>query len=98
VPRATASLYATTKAALIGMTKGMARDLAPRGITVNLVSPGTTRTGMTPTEGSERAEAMVAFNAIRRFAAPDDIAGLVGYIASPDSHFVTGANLCVDGG
>ncbi len=98
VPRTTASLYATTKSALVGMTKGMARDLAPRGITVNLVSPGTTRTGMTPPEGSERAELMVSFNAVKQFADPGDIAGLVAYVASPEAHFVTGANLSVDGG
>ncbi|MEE6288481.1 SDR family oxidoreductase [Georgenia sp. MJ173] len=98
VPRATASLYATTKAALVGMTKGLARDLAPRGITVNLVSPGTTRTGMSPDEGSDAEALMVSFNALKHFAEPRDIASLVGFVASPDARFVTGANLCVDGG
>jgi 3-oxoacyl-[acyl-carrier protein] reductase len=98
MPRTTGSLYATSKAALIGMTKGMARDLGPRGITVNMVSPGPTRTGMLAPDGSEVAEAIRSFMATKEFAEPDDIAGLVAYVASPESHFVTGALLNIDGG
>jgi 3-oxoacyl-[acyl-carrier protein] reductase len=98
VPRQTSSIYATSKAALIGMTKGMARDLAAKGITVNLVSPGPTRTQFTPPEDSDAAVAMMNLNAIRRFADPSEIAGLVAFVASADSSYVTGANLCVDGG
>ncbi|UYP18360.1 SDR family oxidoreductase [Rhodococcus sp. Z13] len=98
VPRQTSSIYAASKAALIGMTKGMARDLAPRGITVNMVSPGPTRTQFTPPADSPAAVAMMNLNAIARFADPTEIAGLVAYVASPDSSYVTGANLCVDGG
>ncbi|RBM22980.1 SDR family NAD(P)-dependent oxidoreductase [Streptomyces sp. PT12] len=98
VPRRTSSVYAMSKAALIGMTKGMARDLADRGITVNLVSPGPTRTRFTPPPESPAAEAMMRLNALPRFADPSEIAGLVAYVASPESGYVTGANLCVDGG
>jgi 3-oxoacyl-[acyl-carrier protein] reductase len=98
MPRTTGSLYATSKAALIGMTKGMARDLGPRGITVNIVNPGPTRTGMLAPDGSEVAEAIRSFMATKDFAGPDDIAGLVAYVASPESHFVTGALLNIDGG
>jgi 3-oxoacyl-[acyl-carrier protein] reductase len=98
VPRQTSSIYATSKAALIGMTKGMARDLADQGITVNLVSPGPTRTQFTPAEDSDAAIAMMNLNAIHRFADPSEIAGMVAFVASTDSSYVTGANLCVDGG
>jgi 3-oxoacyl-[acyl-carrier protein] reductase len=98
MPRMTGSLYATSKAALIGMTKGMARDLGPRGITVNMVNPGPTRTGMLAPDGSEVAEAIRSFMATKDFAEPDDIAGLVAYVASPEGHFVTGALLNIDGG
>jgi NAD(P)-dependent dehydrogenase (short-subunit alcohol dehydrogenase family) len=98
MPRTTGSLYATSKAALIGMTKGMARDLGPRGITVNMVNPGPTRTGMLAPDGSEVAEKIRSFMAVHDFAQPDDIAGLVAYVASPESRFVTGALLNVDGG
>jgi len=98
MPRMTGSLYATSKAALIGMTKGMARDLGPRGITVNMINPGPTRTGMLAPDGSEVAEAIRSFMATKEFAEPDDIAGLVAYVASPESHFVTGALLNIDGG
>ncbi|ANY85107.1 hypothetical protein BB934_43695 (plasmid) [Microvirga ossetica] len=98
MPRTTGSLYATSKAALVGMTKGMARDLGPHGITVNMVNPGPTRTGMLAPDGSEVAEAIRSFMATKEFAHPNDIAGLVAYVASPASQFVTGALLNIDGG
>ena len=98
MPRTTGSLYATSKAALIGMTKGMARDLGQHGITVNMVNPGPTRTGMLAPDGSEAAEASRSFMATKEFADPNDIAGLVAYVASPASQFVTDALLNIDGG
>ena len=75
VPMPGVSLYSLSKAALIGFTKGMARDLGPRGITVNVVHPGSTDTDMNPADG-EHADAQRSLMAIPRFAEPRDIAGL----------------------
>ena len=97
VPMPGVSLYSLSKAALIGFTKGMARDLGPRGITVNIVHPGSTDTDMNPANG-EYADAQRNRMAIPRFAEPRDIAGLVAWIASEESRFMTGAGLTIDGG
>ncbi len=97
VPMPGVSLYSLSKAALIGFTKGMARDLGPRGITVNIVHPGSTDTDMNPANG-EYADAQRDRMAIPRFAEPRDIAGLVAWIASEESRFMTGAGLTIDGG
>ncbi len=91
------SLYAMSKAALIGFTKGLARDLGPRGVTVNIVHPGSTDTDMNPAAG-ERADAQRAKMAIPRYGKPEDIAGLVTYLASEEARFVTGAGFAIDGG
>jgi 3-oxoacyl-[acyl-carrier protein] reductase len=97
VPGPGISLYSLSKAALVGMTKGMARDLGPHGITVNVVHPGSTDTDMNPA-GGETAEAQRSLMAIPRYAEPGDIAGLVAWLASEESRFVTGAALTIDGG
>ncbi len=91
------ALYAMSKAALIGFTKGLARDLGPRGITVNVVHPGSTDTDMNPAAG-EQADEQRARMAIPRFGKPEDIAGLVAYLASEEARFVTGAGFTIDGG
>lgn len=91
------TLYAMSKAALIGFTKGLARDLGPRGITVNIVHPGSTDTDMNPAVGP-RADAQRAKMAIPRYGKPEDIAGLVAYLASEEARFVTGAGFAIDGG
>jgi len=91
------TLYAMSKAALIGFTKGLARDLGPRGITVNIVHPGSTDTDMNPANG-ERADAQRARMAIPRYGQPEDIAGLVAYLASEEARFITGAGFAIDGG
>jgi len=91
------SLYSLSKAALIGFTKGMARDLGPRGITVNIVHPGSTDTDMNPANG-EYAGAQRNNMAIPRFGDPRDIASLVAWLASDESRFMTGAGLTIDGG
>ncbi|MGW9330770.1 SDR family NAD(P)-dependent oxidoreductase [Bosea sp. NPDC055594] len=91
------ALYAMSKAALVGFTKGLARDLGPRGITVNVVHPGSTDTDMNPAAG-EQAEEQRARMAIPRFGKPEDIAGLIAYLASEEGRFVTGAGLTIDGG
>ncbi|HEX7043040.1 MAG TPA: SDR family oxidoreductase [Burkholderiales bacterium] len=97
VPRPGLALYAASKAALIGLTKGMARDLGPRAITVNLVQPGSTATEMNPEDGPA-APPQRAATAIGRFGKPTEIAALVAWLAADESHFVTGAVLTADGG
>ncbi|WP_026872162.1 SDR family NAD(P)-dependent oxidoreductase [Inquilinus limosus] len=97
VPRAGTTLYTLSKTALTGLVKGAARDLGPQGITVNLVQPGPTDTDMNPADGP-RADALRALMAIPRYGTGDDIAGLVAWVASPESRFVTGAALAIDGG
>lgn len=91
------TLYAMSKAALIGFTKGLARDLGPRGITVNIVHPGSTDTDMNPADGPG-AEAQRGRMAIPRYGKPEDIAGAVAYLASEEGRFITGAGFAVDGG
>jgi 3-oxoacyl-[acyl-carrier protein] reductase len=91
------TLYALSKSALLGLNRGLARDLGPRGITVNLVQPGSTDTDMNPADGPA-AEPQRSAMAIPRFAEPADIASLVVWLAGPESRFVTGAALTIDGG
>lgn len=91
------ALYAMSKAALIGFTKGLARDLGPRGITVNVVHPGSTDTDMNPADG-EHAEDQRAKMAIPRYGKAEDIAGLIAYLASDEGRFITGAGIAIDGG
>ncbi len=89
--------YGATKAAVQGLTRGWARDLGPRGITVNVVQPGPVDTELNPAEGPF-ADILKPLMAIPRYAESDDVAGLVAYLAGPESRFVTGAALDVDGG
>jgi len=91
------SLYAMSKTALVGLTKGLARELGPRGITVNLVHPGPTDTDANPADGPN-ADVVRGLTPVGRYAAADDIAATVGWLAGPESWFTTGATLCVDGG
>ena len=91
------TLYALTKTALAGMTKGLARDLGPRGITVNLVHPGPTDTGSNPADGPY-AETIRGFTALGRYAAPEEIAETVAHLASGAAAYVTGAVIHADGG
>jgi NAD(P)-dependent dehydrogenase (short-subunit alcohol dehydrogenase family) len=97
VPDAGIGLYSASKAALVGLTKGLARDLGPRGITVNVVHPGSTNTDMNPAD-SDHADAQRSRMAIPEYGSPDDIAGLVAWLAGPQGRFMTGAALTIDGG
>jgi NAD(P)-dependent dehydrogenase (short-subunit alcohol dehydrogenase family) len=89
--------YSTSKAALVGLTKALARDLGPRGITANVVHPGSTDTDMNPAEGPH-AEPQLQKMATPRFGKAEEIAGMVAWLAGPESRFVTGAALTIDGG
>lgn len=89
-----ASVYQLTKTALAGMVKGVALDLAPRGITVNNIQPGPTETDMT----AGALDMLAGMNPLKRVAKPGEIAGLVAYLAGDEAGYVTGASLTIDGG
>jgi 3-oxoacyl-[acyl-carrier protein] reductase len=91
------SAYAASKAALIGLTKGLARDLGPRGSTVNLIQPDSTNTDMNPADGPH-ADPQRDRMAIPRFGEPHEIADLVAWLAGGEGRFITGAALTIDGG
>lgn len=97
MPFAGGAAYAMSKSALVGLAKGLARDLGPRGITVNNVSPGPVDTEMNP-EAGDFAAALHGLMAIPRHGKAEEIAGMVAYLASPEAAFVTGADLLIDGG
>jgi 3-oxoacyl-[acyl-carrier protein] reductase len=97
VPGPGLSVYAMTKGAVAGLTRGLARELGPRGITVNNVQPGPIATDMNPEEG-EFADAARQVMALGRYGQPRDIASVVSYLAGPEAGYVTGANWNVDGG
>ena len=92
------SVYTMTKAAVAGLTKGLARELGPRGITVNNLAVGPTATEMNPDDDSELASINRAMTAVGRYGQPHDIASAVAYLALPEAGFVTGATWYVDGG
>ncbi|MGK5641412.1 SDR family oxidoreductase [Streptomyces sp. URMC 126] len=91
------TLYATSKAALIGLTKSLARELGPSGVTVNIVHPGPVDTDMNPADGPF-AEAQAGATAVGRYARPEEIAATVAHLAAPSAGYVTGASVAVDGG
>jgi 3-oxoacyl-[acyl-carrier protein] reductase len=97
MPFAGGAAYAMSKSALVGLVKGLARDLGPRGITVNNVAPGPVDTEMNP-EAGDFASALHGLMAIPRHGKAEEIAGMVAYLASPEAAFVTGADLLIDGG
>jgi NAD(P)-dependent dehydrogenase (short-subunit alcohol dehydrogenase family) len=89
--------YAATKAGLTGYTQGIARDLAPRGITANMVQAGLMATQMTP-PSPEMLEAMVSTLAIKRLADTAEIAAVIAFVASPAASYITGAVIDSTGG
>jgi 3-oxoacyl-[acyl-carrier protein] reductase len=97
MPFAGGAVYAMSKAALVGLVKGLARDLGPRGITVNNIQPGPVDTDMNPATG-EFATMVKQLMALPHYADVDEIAAMVAYVASPEAGFVTGASLTIDGG
>ncbi|NUO45618.1 MAG: SDR family oxidoreductase [Streptomyces sp.] len=95
VPGPGGTLYAMSKAALVGLTKALARELGGRGITANIVHPGPTDTDMNPADGPYAA-GQAAMTALGRFGTAQEVAGTVGYLAG--AAYVTGAEFAVDGG
>ncbi len=91
------SVYAMTKVAVAGLTRGMARDLGPHHITVNTVQPGPVDTDMNPSEGAF-ADSLKAMMALPRYARAEEIAAMVAYLAGDEAGFITGASLMIDGG
>ena len=90
-------VYALSKSALTAFSKGLARELGPRNITVNVVQPGSIDTEMNPVQGPFFAT-LSALTALGRFGTVDDIANMVTYLAGPKAQYITGATLTVDGG
>lgn len=93
----TASVYTLTKGAVAGFNRSLVRDVGPRGITVNTVHPGPTDTDMNPADGPV-AQIVGPGMAIGRYGESHEIASVVAYLASPESGFVTGADIVADGG
>ena len=93
----TGSVYAMTKAAVAGLTRGIARDLAPRGITANTIQPGPIATDMNPAD-SPFADIIRGYVALGHYGTKNDIAELVAFLASPSAKYITGASINIDGG
>jgi NAD(P)-dependent dehydrogenase (short-subunit alcohol dehydrogenase family) len=90
--------YAASKAGLVGLARSLARELGSRGITVNVVAPGLVATDMTAELGAKRLDELSAAIPLGRIASPDEIAGVVAFLASPDAAYISGAVIPVDGG
>ena len=90
--------YAASKAGLVGFARSVARELGSRGITCNVVAPGPVATDMTAALGEQRLADLTAAVPLARMADPDEIAGVVAFLASADAAYITGALIPVDGG
>jgi NAD(P)-dependent dehydrogenase (short-subunit alcohol dehydrogenase family) len=103
-PMANAAGYSATKAAVVALTKAWARELAPKGIRVNAVSPGPIETpifgkmGLSQAQLADMSQSIVEQVPLQKFGTPEDIAQAFVYLASSDASFVTGTQLMVDGG
>ena len=96
MPFAGMAFYAMSKSALQGLARGLARDFGPRGITVNVVQPGPIDTDANPAEGPMK-DLMHGFMALKRHGRPEEVAGMVAWLAGPEAGFVTGAMHTIDG-
>jgi 3-oxoacyl-[acyl-carrier protein] reductase len=97
VPFVGGAVYAMRKSALVGLVKGLARDLGPSGITVNNIQPGPIDTDMNPATGPF-ADTLRKLMALPRYGTANEVAALVAYLAGPEAAFVTGTSLTTDGG
>ena len=97
VPGAGGTLYATSKSALVGLTKALARELGERGIAANIVHPGPVDTDMNPADGPSAA-GQAAMTSVGRFGTAEEVASMVAYLAGAEASYVTGAEFSVDGG
>ena len=90
--------YAATKSGLIGMARSFARELGSRGITANVVAPGFVETDMTQVLDEKRKAEIIGAVPLARFATPNEVAGVVAFLASPEAAYITGAVIPIDGG
>ncbi|WP_225825318.1 SDR family NAD(P)-dependent oxidoreductase [Streptomyces naphthomycinicus] len=97
VPAGNFVLQAMAKTALVGLTKGLARELGPRGITATVVDPGPIDTDMNPADG-DSADWQRSLTALGSYGEAEDIAAAVAYLAGPAGRYITGTSLAVDGG
>ena len=91
------SLYAMSKGAIAAMTRGWARDLGHRGITVNTIQPGPVDTDLNPAN-SDMSATLCQMLAVGHYGKPQDIADMVAFVAGPNASYITGATLNIDGG
>lgn len=97
-PIVTSSIYAASKGAIVTLSHALSKEFGPRGITVNTIAPGVIETEMTTAILAERGPGIVASTPLGRIGQPNDIAGIVFFLASPDAAWITGRTIIADGG
>ena len=97
VPFPGATVYSLSKSALLSFTRGLSRELGPKGITANLVQPGPIDTDMNPAT-SDQADMIRSMTSLGHYGQPEDVAAVVAFLASPASQFITGSTITTDGG